>query len=131
MILLACIACIGAEAQKIHNVQGIVNEVLTSQCFEKQLYARGVSQYWVKKLQNADEDLQISFYRQDNKTLGWTYKNDTHIRLNRKFHDKFSACQTGGTVVHELTHTLGFVHFVDTAYSAGYAFEDCCFEEGK
>lgn len=126
MITLLCAYCTTVEAFKILDAQTLMNRVVPTHCFANKLAERGVSDEWINRLQGANERLSIRFYFEDSKVVGWTYARDTNINLNRKFHDKFSACKTASNVTHELVHTLGFVHKVDVAYAANYAFEACC-----
>jgi len=126
MILLACMLCTGAEAQKIHLAQTLINKTLPTACFANKMAEVGVSDYWINQLQGADKRLEIRFYREESQTVGWTYLNDNKINLNRKFHDGYTACQSGSNIAHELAHTLGYAHFVDVAYATNYAFSACC-----
>lgn len=127
MIVLACVLCTTPEAFKIHEAQTLLNRVLPSACFANKLAEQKISDYWINQLQGANERLSIRFYRDDaSSVVGYTYKWDTNFYLNRKFHDRYNACQSGSNVAHELTHTLGYVHKADVGYAVNYAFESCC-----
>ena len=130
MILLACMICLPFEKDRIEFEQPLINRTVQTHCFANALADQGVSDFWINQLQGYDDRLNIYFYREDTNTVGRTNLGSKNIELNRKFHDRYNLCQTGSNIVHELTHTLGFAHFIDVAYAANYAFEKCCQTNG-
>jgi hypothetical protein len=59
---------------------------------------------------NYQMDLTVTMYYKNNKTVGYTYPSKMTVYTNSKFHDRYTACQIAGNLVHEWTHKMGFGH---------------------
>jgi hypothetical protein len=55
-------------------------------------------------------DLIVTMYRKSNSVVGWTNGKILIVNTNSKFHDKYTACQVAGNLLHEWMHKLGFDH---------------------
>jgi len=134
-----------SDWEKTQRVTPVVNRVLNSQCFSSQLKDLGVAPRWISAITTAKRTVPVRYVWEDTLSVGYTYPDtDNHIYLNKKFHDGFSACQTGSNLAHEVLHLEGFRHayvaldgrqdqlffpFVwDDAYKINTAFESCCFQ---
>ena len=71
-------------------------------------------------IQNASETLtpgndhmvnvQLTFYRASNSTVGYTTPTTRLIKINLKFFDQYSLSEVAGNLAHEWTHKLGYTH---------------------
>lgn len=84
---------------------------------------------------NYQLDLTVTMYNKSySSVVGYTYPSDLKVYTNRKFHDKYGACDVAGNLFHEWTHKLGFGHSYEytksressVPYALGYLLEGLC-----
>jgi len=122
-----CANCVGGEWYKLHRAVASMEHVLPSRCFANSMRGQGVSEHWINALATSKRPIDVEFYFENNRVVGWTNPDsDNLIRLNRKFHDGFGICMQASNLAHEVLHLEGFRHFVDAAYATNQAFAGCC-----
>jgi hypothetical protein len=55
-------------------------------------------------------NVQLTFYRASNSTVGYTSPSTRLININLKFFDQYTLSQVAGNLAHEWTHKLGWNH---------------------
>jgi hypothetical protein len=129
----------GRNLEAIQKVETTIN----SSCFENEMLSSSVDagqmnglskKQVIEKMRSSKTTIELELYRSWKNTVGYTFSSTKRIWMNRKFHDKFNACQVAANLAHELTHKLGFKHDLKATkrrpYSVPYVTGDiikkCC-----
>ncbi len=74
---------------------------------------------------NNTMDVGVILYYENSSTVGWTSGSITHINVNTKFFDTYSANSVAANLFHEWLHKLGYSHDSSSTsrrpYSVPYA----------
>lgn len=130
---------------KLKQAEIKVNETIQSTCFNdfltqpkfrsKLVQTNGLSRSQVvEKIKSTTLTVPVVYYFKNNSVIGYRQPPFNTIYLNKKYHDKYSACSSAANLAHEASHVLGFTHdFKATKrrpfsvpYSISHAFSFCC-----
>lgn len=116
------------------------NEIINGECFKSKMLSLPIS--WtnnkskeeVVNVLRGTSEIKIRMYLENTSTIGYMNPGSNILNFNRKFHDKFSACQSASNLAHEVSHIKGFRHpswrvpgrSNTVPYAINVAIEACC-----
>lgn len=119
----------------------LVNETIQSQCFKSFMLQRKLIQAGgqtnaqvVDTIQRANLTLPVQAYYANNNVVGYRQPPSNTIYTNRKFTAGANACDRASNLLHETTHTIGYIHDFNPSqvrpysipYSTNAAVAACC-----